>query len=108
MSYNLFLDDKKTPKMCRDYPGDNSIYDSEEFVCVTSYDEFYKTLKENGVPKFVSFDYQILGDEDGLECAKFLKFFCEDLNFPLPEWNVHSNWPGICGEFVKILGGKID
>jgi len=103
MSYNLFLDDEKTPKQCSYYPGDGSIYDTEDFIEVSSFDEFYKTIKEKGIPKFVSFDYKIRGEKNGLDCAKFLKFECDELNVDIPEYNVHSNWPGISVEFNKIL-----
>lgn len=44
--YNLFLDDDKTPLMCRDYAGDESIYDTEKFTIVKSFDEFYNVIKE--------------------------------------------------------------
>jgi len=103
MSYNLFLDDVRQPTQCRDFAGDESIYDTEEFICVKSFDDFYKAIKENGIPKFVSFDYQILGDKTGLDCAEFLKFECNDQGLDLPCYRVHSGWPGIWGKFLAIL-----
>jgi len=104
MSYNLFLDDWKVPTDCRNYNGDGSIYDTEEFFIARDYDKFYEIIKREGVPKFVSFDYDLgLCPKDGLECAKFLKFYCEELGVDFPEYNVHSSWPGIKGEFVDII-----
>lgn len=106
MKYNLFLDDQRNPEWLVDYKGDGSIYDTEEFVIVRTFDEFYKTIKEKGIPKFVSFDYILEKtdtENDGLDCAEFLKFECEDSGIDIPEYRVHSNYPGIFVEFDKIL-----
>jgi len=104
MSYNLFLDDKRIPIVCRDYKGDGSIYDTEEFIKVSTFDEFYQTIKTMGIPKFVSFDYDLGSDEkDGLDCAEFLKFECDELGVDIPEYKIHSAWPGIHVKFKKIL-----
>lgn len=103
MSYNLFLDDWKSPKDCRNYPGDGTVYDVSEFVIVKSFTEFYQIIKERGIPKFVSFDYQIDGDATGLDCAEFLKFECNEQGVDFPVYNVHSSWPGIKGEFLNII-----
>lgn len=105
MSYNLFLDDWRNPTDCRNYEGDGSKYDSEDWVVVRNYDEFYKAIKDLGLPKFISFDYDLGPNEqsDGLECAEFLKFYCDDANKPVPKYRVHSAWPGIAGKFYLIL-----
>ena len=95
MSYNLFLDDQRSPKQCRDYPGDGSIYDNEEWIEVSDFESFYQTIKDKGIPKFVSFDYQLGKSKSGLDCAKFLKFECDELNQPIPNYRVHSSWTGI-------------
>lgn len=104
MGYNLFLDDERKPIYFRDYYGDESIYESEDWVICRSFDEFYQTIKENGIPKVVSFDYQPKSDTTGLDCAKLLKFFCDEDSVEIPTYYVHSNWPGIYQEFKKILG----
>ena len=106
--YNLFLDDERQPEWVRSYQGDGSVYDTEDFTIVKSFNEFYIAIKEMGIPKFVSFDYQIIGDKNGLECAKFLKFECEELGVDIPEYSVHSGWPGIRGSFYDILTEKED
>jgi len=104
--YNLFLDDKFQPKDKRQFPGDGSIYDTAEFVVAKSFEEFYQVIKQRGIPKFVSFDYQILGNETGLDCAEFLKLECKELEVDFPDYRVHSNWPGIWSEFKKIVDAK--
>lgn len=105
MSYNLFLDDWKVPTSCRNYPGDESIYDTEEFFIAKSFDTFYEIIKREGIPNFVSFDYDLGPDDNtGLDCAKFLKFYCNELGVDFPNYNVHSSWPGIKGEFVELIG----
>ena len=106
MSYNLFLDDVKIPTDCKKYLGDGSIYDTEEFKIARNFDEFYKLIKENGLPKFVSFDYKLDTKETGLDCAEFLKFYCEDGNFEIPKYRVHSSWPLIFHDFEKLLKRK--
>jgi hypothetical protein len=105
MSYNLFLDDIREPINCRNYKGDNSIYDSEQFIIVRTFNEFYLALKEYGVPKFVSFDYDLgVCSDNGLKCAELLKFWCDDLGVDFPKYRVHSSWPNIRIEFDKIIG----
>ena len=47
MSYNLFLDDMRNPKDCREYAGDESPYDMEEWVIVRTVSEFKKAILEN-------------------------------------------------------------
>jgi len=105
MSYNLFVDDQRNPIECRNYAGDGSIYETEDFVIVRTYNQFYQTIKEKGLPKFISFDYDlgIVSFGNGLDCAEFLKFYCEDGNFDIPKYRVHSSWTGIFMNFDKIL-----
>ena len=100
----MFLDDERMPIHCRAYRGDKSVYEKENFVVVRNFDEFYKTLKEKGIPKFVSFDYELNSEEDGLCCAEFLKFECLELGVDIPKYNVHSFWPGIFTKFKEVLG----
>lgn len=102
--YKLFLDDKRNPKDCRNFPGDESPYDKDGWQIARTFDDFYYLLKKYGLPEFVSFDYDLGPDyHDGLQCAEFLKFYCEDLGVKIPEYRVHSSWPGIRPEFDKIL-----
>jgi len=101
--YNLFLDDNRLPQLCRHYQGDESIYDTEEFIVVKTFDEFYSTIKKMGIPKFVSFDYDLNQKETGLDCASFLKFECDELGVAVPEYRVHSAWLGITSDFDTIL-----
>lgn len=104
MSYNLFLDDVRDPKNLRYYPGDGSLYDTEDWVIVRSVSEFKTALRERGVPKSVSFDY-VLNDEDGdgLLCAQYLYSYCMARDLELPIWLVHSSMPGIYDEFIKVF-----
>lgn len=101
--YNLFLDDTREPKILRHIVGPLDVCD-EEFLHARSFDEFYKIIKENGIPKFVSFDYDLGSKEDGLDCAEFLKFECNERQVSIPEYTVHSAWPGINAKFKNILG----
>ncbi len=105
MSYNLFLDDKRIPRDCRNYNGDESIYDTEEFIKVSSFEEFYQIIKTKGIPKFVSFDFDLgYNKKNGLDCAKYLKFECDELGVSIPDYNIHSMYPGVTPKFKEILG----
>lgn len=104
MSYNLFLDDQRIPRDCRYYKGDGSPYDSEEWIEVHNFDQFCNIIKKKGIPKLISFDYQLGGEYNGLDCAKFLKFECEETNVKIPTYLVHSSWMGIYEKFKEILG----
>lgn len=101
--YNLFLDDERRPEFCKDYPGDESLYDTGKWEVVRSYDEFVKKINELGRPDNVSFDYKLRDIKDGLDCAKYLIEKCEQENWVFPDYRVHSSWPGIQSEFFKII-----
>ncbi|HRW21311.1 MAG TPA: hypothetical protein P5509_05005 [Bacteroidales bacterium] len=102
MSYNLFLDDERRPQDLQWIVGPLDVL-QEDFVCVKSFNEFYSAIKKYGIPKLVCFDYKILGDKTGLDCAEFLKFECDEQGVDVPEYIVHSGWPGIKGNFHEIL-----
>ena len=103
MSYNLFLDDEKIPQTAyyKDYDED---YQSLKWEIVRGYNSFVKIIKERGAPTVVSFDYDLNDFEhDGLDCARFLRKYCEENNLTLPVFKVHSNWPGAYGKFNNIF-----
>lgn len=67
MSYKLFLDDVRDPNECVKYMhkrigNQNTIYLEDDWVIAKDYNEFVKTIKENGWPDVVSFDHD-LADE---------------------------------------------
>lgn len=109
--YYLFLDDERNPVdvynfmkndgdyRCKYYePNDSS--GKTSWTVVRSYDEFVNHIKQNGVPKMISFDHDLAdfsgpdGDErTGFDCAKFIaKVYMDNLNSDLEmfEWEVHS------------------
>ena len=106
MDYLLFLDDQRVPKECRHYPGDESEYDTQEWTIVRSFEDFCNVIKTKGLPVLVSFDYDLGDSKDGLDCAMFLKDYCKEQNLKIPEYLVHSKWPGIRGNFYEILDSQ--
>ena len=114
MNYNLFLDDVRNPSDCVNYMY-TPIYTSVDWIIVRTYDEFVKTIIENGLPEIISFDHDLadehyspemyteahyndLYDEfkekTGYDCAKWLVNYCMDNNVKLPETIlVHSMNP---------------
>lgn len=109
MSYKLFLDDIRTVKMV--YPELNET----DFVIVRNYKDFVKSIIENGLPYFISFDNDLGLDEnnevdlDGYAAAKWLVY---ESGFDIKElkFNVHSANPvaskqikGLLDNYIKHL-----
>lgn len=103
MSYYLFLDDQRTLTDCRYYAGDESDYDKQTWKIVRTFQEFVNQITEGGIPKTVSFDYDLGFEYDGIDCAKYLKSECLKQGIPVPDYLVHSTWPGIKQKFDEIL-----
>jgi len=76
MSYQLFLDDVRTIDMV--YPNVLKNSCSNDFLIARSYNEFVTTVKNMGLPYFISFDNDLGLDEnnevapDGYACLKWL------------------------------------
>lgn len=111
MSYHLFLDDGRQPKDVKwiELPPLN-------WVVVTDYDEFVRTIKEKGIPATVSFDhdlcqehydeytvahdermlsygkirYDVFTEKTGFDCAKFLAELCVEKGVPIPLYYIHT------------------
>ena len=111
MNYLLWLDDKRLVDEEVKMP---SVYDSLTRVTATNYDEFAGVILENGLPKVVSFDfdlhsrhYQIgamnnfmsLAGYDkcdiktGLDCVRFLIKYCLENKLKIPVCYFHSQNP---------------
>lgn len=106
MSYNLFLDDERSPNQVvfKAQPT------SREWVIVKSFQQFVDAIKSRGIPEFVSFDhdlteehyreghshgfkyfdYRAVESSTGVDCALYLVFACGMQKRQLPIWNVHS------------------
>jgi len=85
----LYLDDTRRPK---------SYFD----VIVGSYEEAVRYVKKNGIPKFISFDYDLGCDENGIivksgyDFAKWLVEMDIENKYKFPkefDFNVHSANP---------------
>jgi hypothetical protein len=126
--YKLFLDDVRNPEMCTLYRTkhmmlDRSVYSTESWVVVRSYNEFVETIKMKFYagewPTLISFDHdladehydpkmygndedypQVFSEKTGTDCAKWLFQFCIQNNLDLPEYTVHSMNP-IGAERIK-------
>ena len=114
-TYNLFLDDFRSPVDCSRYMPNPGIYLKMEWVIVRNYDEFVKFISKNGLPSMVSFDhdladehysndmydgnevynknYETFKEKTGYDCAKWLVDYCMDRDLDLPEYIVHSMNP---------------
>jgi hypothetical protein len=121
MSYKLFLDDYRTPNDTYKYTH-KKMYLETDWIIVRSYDEFIKYIKNNGVPKIISFDHD-LGDEHyelhlngddinydnytektGYDCAKWLINYILDEEKSPPQYiYIHSMNPAGSDNIKKIF-----
>ena len=109
--YKLFLDDVRVPYDVFNMII-NPIYENnEDWVIVKDYNSFISYIKENGIPKFISYDHDLSydaylqenqeGDIDydnmeektGYDCAKWLVQYCLESNLTIPDYYVHSANP---------------
>ncbi len=106
MTYKLFLDDIRTVKM---------VYQSLEesdFIIVRNYDEFVATIKEKGLPEFISFDNDLGLDQnneigpDGYAAAKWLVYE-SGLNIMNLKFKVHSANPVASKQIQGLLDNYI-
>lgn len=116
MSYNLFLDDDRTPEVVANFvsPVDlRKYYRLEKWTIVRNYPEFTHTIMKYGIPKMVSFDhdlaehmynknlvddkmnylsddFKIPANRTGYHCAEWLIAHCRKMKADLPTVFVHS------------------
>lgn len=82
------------------------------FTWVKSYDEFVEYITNNGVPQFISFDYDLKNGRSnvegklptGMDCANWLMEYCKSNGVPMPKCYVHSANPKHGPELNRVLG----
>ena len=114
-TYNLFLDDERTPLDTFAYTN-NDIYLNAEWKIVRTYGAFVSYILKFGLPKMVSFDHDLasihyqkcigvekinydeLEEKTGYDAAKWLVNYCMDNGLiELPKCYIHT---------MNIVGGK--
>jgi hypothetical protein len=122
----LWLDDQRDPvRFFKSKPDsgakrrmfdfyNNNIFNNYDvnFVWVKSYEEFINYIKTNGVPKFISFDYDLKNARSNIEgklpnggdCAKWLIKYCEKKGIPMPQCYAHTANTKQRPELCRILG----
>lgn len=123
----LWLDDQRDPiKYFKKKPDENNATLSRNFayynnlfskynvnfVWVKSYDEFVNYITNNGVPKFISFDYDLKNGRsnvegklpNGMDCANWLMEYCKENGVPMPKCYVHSANKKHGPELCSLLG----
>jgi hypothetical protein len=116
MSYNLLLDDIRSPEDVANYilPVEiRPLYRKEKWVVVRSFSDFKSTILALGLPKRISFDHDLADDhyhinfnyweldpsireqydDTGYDAAKWLCDYCQKHSLKLPECYVHSANP---------------
>jgi hypothetical protein len=81
MTYHLFLDDERLP-----VPG-------KPWIIVRNYKDFVETIRNFGLPEFISFDHDLGTDDTGLTCAHWLVNYHMDNGGRFPDYYVHSQNP---------------
>lgn len=108
MSYYLFLDDDREPAIAANsvYPVElRFLYRLEEWVIVRCYGEFSIYITQHGLPKCISFDYDLAkGERNGYDCAIWLIDFCNKHSLELPQILIHS-WNPDGRQMLKVLFG---
>lgn len=106
MTYRLFLDDLRTVKMVYKNLTD------DDFVIVRNFNDFKKTILENGLPELISFDNDLGLDEndiiaeDGYAAAKWLVYE-SGLDLINLKFNVHSANPVASQQIQSLLDNYI-
>lgn len=111
MSYQLFLDDMRTPRDVRwvELP-------LGPWVVARSFDSFTKVIIERGMPDFIAFDHDLADEhytlnvnyskykeKTGFDCAKWLVEYCMNNSMALPAYVVHSMNPIGKGNIESLL-----
>lgn len=125
----LWIDDQRNPiKYLNGNNKSNAFYRNKEFYdeLAKSYDiyfvwvknlyQFVNHIKNNGLPNFISFDYDLNSREggegltglqksnnNGINCARWLIKYCKETNQTLPKFYVHSANPKHGPEINKTL-----
>lgn len=119
-SYNIFLDDERTPKKCIKYMPRvyTNFYKTTKFVIVRNYDAFTQLISgkytKQSFPEIISFDHDLgyehymaymqyhkdpelykeactlFKEKTGMDCAKWLVDFCMDNHLMLPKYVCHT------------------
>ena len=82
------------------------------FTWVKSYDEFVEYITNNGVPQFISFDYDLKNGRSnvegklptGMDCANWLMEYCKENGVSIPKCYVHSANTKHGPELNRMLG----
>lgn len=123
----LWLDDQRDPikyfkkkpdesnvTLTRNFNFYNNLFKqyNVNFTWVKSYDEFVNFITTNGVPKLISFDYDLKNGRmnvegklpTGMDCAKWLMEYCKENGVSMPKCYVHSANKKHTPELNSFLG----
>lgn len=116
MSYNLFLDDIRTPNKDVNYmsPGVTNLYRTLPWKIARSYNDFVLIITEYGLPDLISFDHDLadihydireegykswneyydtpeeIREMTGYDCVKWLCAYCAENHRSFPNYILHS------------------
>ena len=120
----LFLDDYRVPADCYSYIPQISLYlhgDWDTVVDFNSFTEYFADVKDGKIemPTLISFDHDLAKEhynhllnpipyekfdvQTGFHCALWLKDFCEENEFVIPEILCHSMNPAGKKNILEIF-----
>lgn len=117
MSYNIFLDDVRSPKSTYSYMGLKTFLD-DEWITVRNYYAFISLIESKGVPNMVAFDHDLAdehykkqdfdynkdsGEKTGYHCAKWLIDYCLDNELEVPTKIIIHSMNPYGSENIKSL-----
>lgn len=104
MARLLWLDDYRDPLAPEGWLAFSPIPLADlQVTWVRNYDEFCKSLVEDGLPDAVCFDHDLGEEKDGKDCANFLVDYCLDNHRPLPKFASQSANPTGRENIIKYL-----
>ena len=91
MGYIIYLDDIR-------FPDGGAYFEGNKNICLArSFKHFQAIIESEGIPLFVSFDFDLGLDEDGTNvaptggtCVRWMIEYCHVNNERFPHWRLHT------------------
>lgn len=104
-NYNMFLDDERFPP--------ELLKDGRDWVIVRTSEAAMLTIRQLGIPNFISFDHDLGGDDTAMKFLHDFIAFSMDFNTDFPkDYYVHSQNPigrdnikSLMDSYIKVKYG---
>lgn len=105
MSYNIFIDDERNPKMVFDLEAEDNCGCNygQTFVVCRSTNEAMKVVSARGMPTFMALDHDLGGNDTAMNFLKWLANEYWDGSSPIPDYSVHSSNPAGRANIISFM-----